>query len=366
MADELSSRSLFLKVLEPGTLIVLDVLALLGNIVVCISVYRNTRLRTTTNLYIITLAVSDLLSAIFVMPLSIGVLISSRWPFGNTVCQMHAFSTLFLIYVSPVTMGFTALNRFVRICKSDQQYRRFFSEKKSRGYLAAAWMTVAFYILSTRLSGLQEFRFVPGYAVCLNVHLSKVGSIIHYFIVVGLFFILPLAVTIFSYRKVLKKIREHNMGAVQTLHRQAGNAAISSHEIRISKSLFLVVLAFVLYWSPLWVVRLLSRFRIVTNMPRSVVLLGSFCGYLSNTINPFIYAGMNPMFRREFKKILRCESGQLVQVVPQALNQITLSTVSRSPQAENNDNHIGSTFEICGRQEGKDCGSQDNQGTELK
>ena len=209
MANELSSRSLFLTVFEAGSLIVLNVLALLGNILVCISVYRNTRLRTTTNLYIIALAVSDLLSAIFVMPLSTGVLISSRWPFGETLCQMSGFITVFVVYASPVTMGLTALNRFVRICKSDQQYKRIFSPKKSRGYLAATWMTVAFYILFVRLTDLQEFRFVPRYAVCLNVHLSEVVTIIHYFIVVGLFFMLPLAVTIFSYRRVYKKIREH-------------------------------------------------------------------------------------------------------------------------------------------------------------
>ena len=92
MADELSSRSVFLTVLEAGSLIVLNVLSLLGNILVCISVYRNTRLRTTTNLYIIALAVSDLLSAIFVILLSTGVLILSRWPFGQTLCQINHFS----------------------------------------------------------------------------------------------------------------------------------------------------------------------------------------------------------------------------------------------------------------------------------
>ena len=139
MADELSSRSLFVTVLEVGLMIVLNVLSLLGNILVCISVYRNTRLRTTTNLYIIALAVSDLLSAMFVMPLSTGVLILGRWPFGETLCQVHAFFGAFVVYVSPVTMGLTALNRFVRICKSDQQYKRFFSQRKSRILLAAAW-----------------------------------------------------------------------------------------------------------------------------------------------------------------------------------------------------------------------------------
>ena len=330
MADELSSRSLFLTLFEAGSMIVLNVLSLLGNILVCISVYRNTRLRTTTNLYIIALAVSDLLSAIFVIPLSTGVLISSRWPFGETLCQINAFFSVFATYVSPVTMGLTALNRFVRICKSDQEYQRLFSRRKSRVIVATAWTFVACYVLFTRLTGLQDFRFGPGYAACLNVHLSKLGTIIHYIIVVGLFFILPMAVTIFSYRKVYKKIREHNMGAAEALHTHVGNTAISSHEIRISKSLFVVVFAFMLCWLPFWIIIILSRFRAVANMPRNAQLLCTFCLSLSNTINPFIYAGMNPLFRKEFRRILRCESGNVVQDIPQAApNELPLNTASR-------------------------------------
>ena len=145
MSDDLNSRSLFLTSVEVGSLVILNVLSLTGNTLVCISVYKNTRLRTTTNLYIIALAVSDLLSAVFVMPVGSGVLITSKWVFGGTICQLHAFFSLFVIYVSPVTMGLTAVNRFVRICKSDQQYKKLFSARKSRALLAFVWTFVACY-----------------------------------------------------------------------------------------------------------------------------------------------------------------------------------------------------------------------------
>ena len=47
--------------------------------------------RTTTNLYIVLIAVSDLLSAILVMPLVGGVLVAVRLVFGDVVCQFHVF-----------------------------------------------------------------------------------------------------------------------------------------------------------------------------------------------------------------------------------------------------------------------------------
>ena len=127
--------------------------SLLGNVLVCISVYRNIRLRTSTNLYIVALAISDFLSTIFVMPLAAGVLISGTWPFGGTVCQMHAFMAQFVIYISPVTMGLRAINRYVRICNSDQQFKRFFSHRKSLILVVYAWVFVACCLSIVRLTG---------------------------------------------------------------------------------------------------------------------------------------------------------------------------------------------------------------------
>lgn len=135
MADDLNSRSLLLIVAEVSSLAILNVLSLIGNSLVCILIYKDSRLRTTTNLYITALAVSDLLSAVFVMPLGIGVLITSDWIFGEVMCELEAFFVCFVAYVSPVTMGLTAINRYFRICKSEQQYKKFFSPGKSRTWL---------------------------------------------------------------------------------------------------------------------------------------------------------------------------------------------------------------------------------------
>lgn len=317
MTNDLSSRSTVLTTVEVFFLITLNVLSLIGNFLVCISVCKNTRLRTTTNLYIIALAVSDLLSAVFVMPFGTGVLITGKWIFGGAVCQLHAFFSLFVIYVSPVTMGLTAVNRYVRICKSDQWYKRLFSARKSNGLLASVWIFVASYTVVPRLFGLQAYEFVPGYAQCSIAHLSDSGKMIHYSIVVTLFFITPLASTIFSYTKVAKMIRKHNASATATIQRRESarersrrwrrSKGITSHEIKLSKSLFAVVFAFMLCWVPFWVIVILRRFRFVAKMPRNVELFCMFLLYLSNTINPFIYAGMNPTFRREFRRILYCK-----------------------------------------------------------
>ncbi|KAJ7389144.1 hypothetical protein OS493_033229 [Desmophyllum pertusum] len=309
MANDLGSRSLTLVILEGSFLVVLNIFSLIGNVLVCLSVYRNPRLRISTNLYIIALAISDLLSAVFVMPLAEIILFSGKWPFGETICQFHAFISLFVIYVSPATMSLTAINRYVRICRSTTSYKKIFSRRKSRFWLAFVWFFVACYIGVPRLANWQGFEFVPGYAQCSIKHLGENAKLIHYAIVLTLFLVISLIATAFCYTKVLKKIRQHNLAFLPS--RRRNEARISVQEIKLSRSLFIVVFTFLSCWVPLWVIVILRRF-LVAHIPRNVELLGMFFLYISNTINPAIYAGMNSVFRSEFHRIITCTPSGLV------------------------------------------------------
>ena len=125
----------------------------------------------------------------------------------------------------------------------------------------------------------------------------------------------------------MKKIQEHNMVSVRTPQPPDGETTVSRHEIRLSRSLFVVVFAFMLCWIPLWIITILTRLNITSMIPRNVQLLCTFLLSLSNTINPFIYAGMNPLFRREFRRIICCNSGEKVENAHQAS---TADTTQRS------------------------------------
>ena len=169
--------------------------------------------------------------------------------------------------------------------------------------------------------------------VCRVLELAASNKIAHFFVIVGLFFLLPLAVTIFTYRKVSRKIQEHNINLAMTHQSQRRDAHFSAHEIRISKSLFVVVFAFMLCWVPAWLITILAHF--VGKVPRNIQLLCAFLVNLSNAINPFIYAGMNPLFKLEFTRILHCayykktrnESGSNADYNQQGSSQRTVALV---------------------------------------
>ena len=75
---ELQNRSLAEVIIEASICLTMNVLSIVGNVLVCLAVYKNPKLRSSTNLYIIALAASDLLCATAEMPSASAVLIT-QW-----------------------------------------------------------------------------------------------------------------------------------------------------------------------------------------------------------------------------------------------------------------------------------------------
>lgn len=71
------------QVVTAGLLTLLIVWTLLGNVLVCAAIVRNRHLRArVTNVFIVSLAVSDLFVALLVMPWKAVAEVAGYWPFG--------------------------------------------------------------------------------------------------------------------------------------------------------------------------------------------------------------------------------------------------------------------------------------------
>lgn len=66
-----------------GVMLIIAIIC--GNVLVCISVYKEKALKTTTNYFIVSLAVADLLLAVLVLPLFIYAEVSLVYLSANTV-----------------------------------------------------------------------------------------------------------------------------------------------------------------------------------------------------------------------------------------------------------------------------------------
>jgi 7 transmembrane receptor (rhodopsin family) len=88
-----------------------------GNILLIATVCRSRNLRTSvSNAFILNLAVVDLTSAIFVLPMFAATVIVRLPPGGASTCTAVGFITQTLLVESIITLGLIGVDRYVNIC----------------------------------------------------------------------------------------------------------------------------------------------------------------------------------------------------------------------------------------------------------
>ena len=89
--------------------------ALFGNLLVIVSVMRHRKLRVITNYFVVSLALADMLVAIFAMSFNASVEISGRWLFGYFMCDVWNSLDVFFSTVSILHLCCISVDRYYAI-----------------------------------------------------------------------------------------------------------------------------------------------------------------------------------------------------------------------------------------------------------
>ncbi|KAL4711608.1 hypothetical protein ACJJTC_003625 [Scirpophaga incertulas] len=76
-------------------LLLIVIMAVLGNLLVIVSVMRHRKLRVITNYFVVSLAFADILVAMVVMPFNFSVQFNQGWVFGLTICDLWNSSDVY-------------------------------------------------------------------------------------------------------------------------------------------------------------------------------------------------------------------------------------------------------------------------------
>ncbi|XP_054164549.1 cholecystokinin receptor-like [Oppia nitens] len=118
---ELQHQQLIITGLQIIILIVpyslIFLLAIIGNILVIITLAANRRMRSVTNRLLLNLAVSDLLLAVFCMPFTLMVVLYKQFIFGQLMCSLISYMQAVLVMVSVWTLVVVSVERYYAICQ---------------------------------------------------------------------------------------------------------------------------------------------------------------------------------------------------------------------------------------------------------
>ena len=117
----------------------LIVIGAAGNLLVVYAVVRQPAMRTVRNVFIINLAVSDLLLCVVTMPLTMMEVLSNTWQLGNSpfLCKMVGSLQAISIFVSTMSIAAIALDRYQLIVYPTQSSCQ---EAGALAILVAIWV----------------------------------------------------------------------------------------------------------------------------------------------------------------------------------------------------------------------------------
>ena len=289
-----------------------SLIAFVGNVLVCLTIYRNSRLRTPTNVYIAALAIIGLLFALFVGPsIMVTLFARGKWIFGHHFCHFQAFMTLFIEFATLHTIALTAFNRFCRITKPHIYKKIFPSKRRSSAILMLVWAIQIAFIFAFSLPSFSNVEFNAKRVTCILIFDSPSADIIYCIIKTVFHFGVTSVIVVYCYAKVFWNIREHTRKvscAFRTSER------VNVEEVKVTRTVFGVVLFFLICWIPEYIISIIIRLQPNHLHPvaNQVVLLFLL---LSCSLTPWVYAATNREFRTEFKRLLICGARQEAEVV---------------------------------------------------
>ncbi|KAM6944211.1 neuropeptide FF receptor 1 like 2 [Lycodopsis pacificus] len=303
-------------------------LCMVGNILVCLIVLENRHMRTVTNLFILNLAISDLLVGIFCIPTTLVDNLITGWPFSNTVCKMSGFVQGMSVSASVFTLVAIAVERFRCIVYPLEPKATVLVAKAAIVLIwvlavvimcpAAMALTVdkvPFHNIVYNNDFNQTFPLYTCYENFANPQMRKVYTAVLF----AHIYLVPLTVISLMYGGIGSKLcssvvanREPQLAnvMVHVRRRRAGQQMISKKKVKVIKMLILVALLFMLSWLPLWTLMMMTDYAGLDR--EQVDLLTSYIfpfahwlAFSNSSVNPIIYGYYNENFKRGFQAVCK-------------------------------------------------------------
>ncbi|XP_054471681.1 trace amine-associated receptor 13c-like [Anoplopoma fimbria] len=269
------------------------------NLLVIISISHFRQLHSPTNLLLLSLAVSDFLVGLLLMPVQI-FLLGGCWFLGSLICGLFYYPSFILTSVSVGNMVLISVDRYVAIC-DPLHYSTKITQRRVKICVCLCWICSVFYngvILTNFLK--HPDRYNSCYGECIVVINFNTGVVD-----ISMTFVGPIAVIIVLYMRVFEVAvsQARAMRSHITAVKLQGSVKVTAKksERKAARTLGIVVVVFLICFCPYYYPSFASQ-----EMSTSVAfsMFGVWLLYCNSCLNPVVYAFFYPWFRRSIKLIV--------------------------------------------------------------
>ncbi|XP_072123255.1 5-hydroxytryptamine receptor 1B-like [Mobula birostris] len=331
--------SVFLSLITLATVV--------SNGFVIVTIYQTRKLHTPANILIGSLAVTDLMVALLVMPISIVYTVSGTWSFGQIVCDIWLSSDITCCTASILHLCVIALDRYWAITDAVEYSARRTPER-------AAGMIVTVWVISVCIS-IPPLFWRQAKAVGLTDCMVNTDQIFYtIYSTFGAFYI-PTLLLIALYGRIYVEARSRilkqtpkntakRLTTAQLVTDSPGSSSLSvnsrvndpsnesggspvylnhvkikvsdallerkrilaARERKATKTLGIILGAFIVCWLPFFIITLVMPIcKEACWFHHAIFDIFNWLGYLNSLINPIIYTMSNDDFKQAFQKLIR-------------------------------------------------------------
>ncbi|XP_071490273.1 octopamine receptor beta-2R-like [Diadema antillarum] len=301
---------------------VTSIAGITGNGLVIVAVAVSRKLQTITNVFVLSLSVTDLLTCAMLPFQSLGLVHPAGWPLDHTFCQVVGASVYIFTITSVLTLALIAFNRYYLITRKPADYQWLYKPFRLCLMLAVAWLQSILCLLVPEVLNIETLGYSSEQHWCS--WLSKEDPVGIYESIAFVNIFLSFLLIIYCYVKIFMRVRQQRRVLAQsgaaTVQSAASQSAVcpnptqeGSHQghapsrtetrqrdSQINVNLFLVVCAFFLCVMPHSLCVLIPGHEIPSIY--TFILMSVNC-----CINPLIYAQKHPHFKQIFRSLVRCQ-----------------------------------------------------------
>ncbi|EFX81337.1 hypothetical protein DAPPUDRAFT_2440, partial [Daphnia pulex] len=299
---------------------VLIVVGTIGNSLVVYVVARQPAMRTARNVFVVNLAISDLLLCLITMPLTLMEIRSYTWPLGNAPvsCKMVGSLQAVSIFVSTLSITAIALDRYQLIVYPT---KRSFQLTGALLALGGIWVLGIVLALPLFIVRTLEHHDIPipnspitSVDYCLEEWPNERGRSLYSIGSILVQYALPIITVSVAHARISNKLQTAGQSAVAVsrteLNAAATDCRTAAREEKLRKTntlLIAISIIFTICWLPMNTFNVVEdTWNVFGDDTETMLIVYAVChmvGMSSACANPLLYGWLNDNFRKEFRRI---------------------------------------------------------------
>ena len=285
------------------------VVSLLGNSFIAIIVYKTQGLRKPINFFVVNMAMSDLLSSIFLFAREITYLYTDPWlnvsgPLGDAFCKLVSVSTSVSSGVSIQSLLLIAVDRFGAVVFPLRS--PLISSKMCPFFILGTWIVaISVLVASPSFSAWKptEYQVRLFCSSRWNEAFGESSSSSNFLLAICVVFLfIPIVMLTILYSIIVIKLKSQKRPGEQSTNAEQQRAKRNRNVLKMAIA---IVLGFVLCWIPYSICVLLSYFA-RDSLPCGFYIFWYITRLMpisNNAINPCICFIFSPNYRGALKKL---------------------------------------------------------------